>query len=103
MKRYGGLWNNNDNNLRCANRNRNNPDNRNNNNGFRLALHFQVSWSFEPGITRFTDRASVVLKVLAAFLRRKTPSSGCPAESTSQGRMGLVGLSPKAPSGPSDA
>ncbi len=34
----GGSWNNdNTNNLRCANRNRNNPDNRNNNNGFRVA------------------------------------------------------------------
>ena len=31
----GGSWNNKPNNLRCANRNRNNPDNRNNNNGFR--------------------------------------------------------------------
>jgi formylglycine-generating enzyme required for sulfatase activity len=32
----GGSWNNdNPNNLRAANRNRNNPDNRNNNNGFR--------------------------------------------------------------------
>ncbi len=32
----GGSWNNNPQNLRSANRNRNNPDNRNNNNGFRL-------------------------------------------------------------------
>jgi len=32
----GGSWNNNANNLRSANRNRNTPDNRNNNNGFRL-------------------------------------------------------------------
>ena len=32
----GGSWNKNPNNLRSANRNRNNPDNRNNNNGFRL-------------------------------------------------------------------
>ena len=32
----GGSWNNNANNCRAANRNRNNPDNRNNNNGFRV-------------------------------------------------------------------
>jgi hypothetical protein len=33
----GGSWNNNPQNLRSANRNRNNPTNRNNNRGFRLA------------------------------------------------------------------
>jgi hypothetical protein len=33
----GGSWNNNPRNLRSANRNRNQPDNRNNNNGFRVA------------------------------------------------------------------
>jgi retron-type reverse transcriptase len=33
----GGSWNNNPQNLRSANRNRNQPDNRNNNDGFRLA------------------------------------------------------------------
>lgn len=32
----GGSWNNNARNCRSANRNRNTPDNRNNNNGFRL-------------------------------------------------------------------
>jgi hypothetical protein len=32
----GGSFNNNQDNLRCAFRNRNNPDNRNNNRGFRL-------------------------------------------------------------------
>ena len=34
----GGSWNNNPENCRVANRNRNNPDNRNNNNGFRLVF-----------------------------------------------------------------
>lgn len=34
----GGSWNNNRNNARCANRNRNNPDNFNNNQGFRVVL-----------------------------------------------------------------
>ena len=33
----GGAWNNNEDNLRTANRNRNEPENRNNNIGFRLA------------------------------------------------------------------
>ncbi|MEO0786929.1 MAG: SUMF1/EgtB/PvdO family nonheme iron enzyme, partial [Pseudomonadota bacterium] len=33
----GGSWNNNPQNLRSANRNRNNPTNRNNNIGFRVA------------------------------------------------------------------
>ncbi len=35
----GGSWNNNNQaNLRCASRNRNNPNNRNNNNGFRVVV-----------------------------------------------------------------
>jgi len=32
----GGSWNNNQRNARCADRNRNNPNNRNRNNGFRV-------------------------------------------------------------------
>ncbi|MBN1481414.1 hypothetical protein EH223_03515 [candidate division KSB1 bacterium] len=40
----GGSWNNNNpDNFRCANRNRNNPNNRNNNLGFRLARSAQSS------------------------------------------------------------
>lgn len=35
---HGGAWNNNADNLRCAIRNRNPPDNRNNNIGFRLVF-----------------------------------------------------------------
>ncbi|MBX3050356.1 MAG: SUMF1/EgtB/PvdO family nonheme iron enzyme [Caldilineaceae bacterium] len=35
----GGSWNNNATNVRTANRNRNEPDNRNNNVGFRLVAH----------------------------------------------------------------
>jgi len=35
----GGAWNNNDNNVRCAIRNNNQPDNRNNNVGFRVVSH----------------------------------------------------------------
>jgi hypothetical protein len=34
----GGSWNNNRRNVRCAYRNRNNPNNRNNNVGFRVVL-----------------------------------------------------------------
>ncbi|MBE7474125.1 MAG: hypothetical protein DPW09_27635 [Anaerolineae bacterium] len=34
----GGAFNNEANNVRCAARNRNNPNNRNNNNGFRVVL-----------------------------------------------------------------
>ncbi|MBU2567511.1 MAG: hypothetical protein KJ967_01890 [Elusimicrobia bacterium] len=34
----GGSWNNNANNCRSTNRNRNTPDNRNNNRGFRCAV-----------------------------------------------------------------
>ncbi|MFP4423464.1 MAG: SUMF1/EgtB/PvdO family nonheme iron enzyme [Desulfococcaceae bacterium] len=34
----GGAFNNIDDNVRCANRNRNNPDNRNRNNGFRFCV-----------------------------------------------------------------
>ncbi|HDQ45369.1 MAG TPA: hypothetical protein ENN17_07740 [bacterium] len=41
LKQYrvlrGGSWNNNPENVRAANRNRNTPDNRNNNRGFRFA------------------------------------------------------------------
>ncbi|MFH1709420.1 MAG: SUMF1/EgtB/PvdO family nonheme iron enzyme, partial [Planctomycetota bacterium] len=38
----GGSWNNNDDNLRCANRNNNKPADTNNNNGFRLASTFDA-------------------------------------------------------------
>ncbi len=47
----GGSWNNNGRNARSANRNRNEPDNRNNNIGFRLALaHTGVDKLFDPTI-----------------------------------------------------
>lgn len=38
----GGSWNNDDNNLRAANRNRNNPDNRNDNQGLRVVVAPQL-------------------------------------------------------------
>ncbi|HOT96341.1 MAG TPA: SUMF1/EgtB/PvdO family nonheme iron enzyme [bacterium] len=45
----GGSWNNNQNNVRCANRNRNNPGNRNDNIGFRVVLSPRFSFA---GIVR---------------------------------------------------
>lgn len=48
----GGSWNNNPQNLRSANRNRNNPTNRNNNLGFRVASTLQT-WA---RAAVFTDR-----------------------------------------------
>jgi hypothetical protein len=64
----GGSWNNKQDNLRSANRNRNKPDNRNNNIGFRLAhyprqcselfvLRIKQAWRREsmspfPGLAR---------------------------------------------------
>jgi hypothetical protein len=47
----GGSFNNNQNNARCAYRNRNNPNNRNNNNGFRVVLA-TLSASLARNITR---------------------------------------------------
>jgi len=43
----GGAFNNNENNVRCAVRNRNNPNNRNRNNGFRVV----ASTIFVAGMT----------------------------------------------------
>ncbi len=92
----GGSWNNNANNCRVANRN-NNPDNRNNNNGFRIVLHFQLTLTIKPGIARFTDYASVVLKALVPFLSDWFIK--LMTEFTLYGRVGLVGLTPNVPSG----
>jgi hypothetical protein len=70
----GGSWNNDPRNCRSTYRNRNHPDERNDNIGFRL-----VSVSFGlalppirscsvPGISAFTDAESVVTEVLALLL-----------------------------------
>ncbi|MFN0175796.1 MAG: SUMF1/EgtB/PvdO family nonheme iron enzyme [Saprospiraceae bacterium] len=40
----GGSWNNNPENCRVANRNRNNPNNRNNNVGFRVVRDFRGAY-----------------------------------------------------------
>ena len=54
----GGSWNNNSNNVRSANRNRNNPHNRNNNIGFRVvfAHGIPVRWILEPPDTQLLRR-----------------------------------------------
>jgi hypothetical protein len=64
----GGSWNNQPENLRSANRNRNNPTNRNNNNGFRLAstltgrvlkfTDFKSEHELRPGPVMTIKRAS---------------------------------------------
>ena len=45
----GGSWNNNADNARGSQRNRNNPDNRNNNTGFRLVSSAHIPASANPG------------------------------------------------------
>jgi len=52
----GGAWNNNPNNLRAANRNRNNPINRNNNVGFRCLQDAATGVACQDaGVRSFTD------------------------------------------------
>ena len=75
----GGSWNNNPRNARASNRNRNDPDNRNNNIGFRCAqrlpiwkLTFQEE-SFRPGCRVVYGHADRVRKshlAIPARLRR---------------------------------
>ncbi|MFZ5517078.1 MAG: hypothetical protein ACOY90_10595 [Candidatus Zhuqueibacterota bacterium] len=65
----GGSWNNNDRNVRCSNRNRNNPDNRNNNNGFRVA----VSLASIISLPRYVISTEITLAPeysIGLFLRR---------------------------------
>ncbi|MBF0546630.1 MAG: SUMF1/EgtB/PvdO family nonheme iron enzyme [Candidatus Riflebacteria bacterium] len=54
----GGSWNNNDNNYRSANRNRNNPDNRRNNMGFRLVSAFQGKDEMSHPLNQFVITAA---------------------------------------------
>jgi hypothetical protein len=61
----GGNWNNNWNNLRVANRNNNNPDNRNNNIGFRCGLS---PARFLKGQVRRLERAALSLRVKVSDL-----------------------------------
>jgi hypothetical protein len=56
----GGSWNNKPENLRAANRNRNDADNRNNNIGFRLAQSARAALRPEPGAGLSKDRPGVV-------------------------------------------
>jgi len=56
----GGTWNNKPENLRSANRNRNNADNRNYDIGFRLAQSARAALRPESGAGLSTDRPGVV-------------------------------------------
>jgi hypothetical protein len=52
----GGSWNNKSENLRAANRNRNEPDNRNNNIGFRVARVLSPASTLDkPGTTGWPE------------------------------------------------
>ncbi|MBN1340610.1 MAG: SUMF1/EgtB/PvdO family nonheme iron enzyme [Bacteroidales bacterium] len=63
----GGSWINNDRNLRCAYRNRNNPDNRNNNLGFRVVLStFFNCWKCPASLVRMPGRSEKWRSLLPA-------------------------------------
>ena len=67
----GGAWNNNQRNARCAYRNRNNPDNRNNNLGFRVVVsHGGLG---RPEMSRVHGRATEAAK---GELARPVPGWG---------------------------
>jgi hypothetical protein len=55
----GGAFNNNQDNARCAYRNRNNPNNRNNNIGFRVVVSTLFQWlpELRCGISSFSVEA----------------------------------------------
>ena len=77
----GGSWNNNQNNARCANRNRNTPDNRNNNIGFRVAAsHGIPPW---PEMSRVYGRVAEAIK---GELARPVPGWGQPQANMEQPR-----------------
>ncbi|MBI5750277.1 MAG: hypothetical protein HZA00_14255 [Nitrospinae bacterium] len=61
----GGSWNNNAKNTRAANRNRNNPDNRNNNNGFRVASTLKC---LIARASKFKDFEGVQVRVQTCLL-----------------------------------
>ena len=83
----GGDWKNNPNNLRSAKRNRNTPDNRNNNNGFRIARTAQGQsvppfdrWHGVPGVC-----PGALSEVCAAHpLWLISIGSGCPVLAQTQ-------------------
>jgi len=69
----GGSWNNNQNNARCAARNRNNPNNSNNNIGFRLVSH-------DPHVPPAMLRVGLSVKTANAWPRLFERRRGlCPA------------------------
>jgi hypothetical protein len=67
----GGSWNNTSDNARCAYRNRNQPDNRNNNLGFRVVLR-----------SAHVLPALLLVPLLGETMRRYTRAGGVPAMRT---------------------
>ncbi|MCL4862592.1 MAG: hypothetical protein KJZ93_24485 [Caldilineaceae bacterium] len=68
----GGSWNNNDNNVRCAVRNRNNSNNRNDNIGFRVMSH-----GFTPALMAAPSRVGAFTSIPARLrLRRRGAEAG---------------------------
>lgn len=72
----GGAFNNNRNNVRCAVRNRNNPNNDWNNNGFRVVSHgFPAVWIPEPNRARILRRLRLAQRGETAGAVGSWPSS----------------------------
>ncbi|MCY4150325.1 MAG: hypothetical protein OXD44_11075 [Gammaproteobacteria bacterium] len=78
----GGSWNNNPRNLRSANRNRNRPDNRNNNNGFRVARTLKCPNRRSQGVVeRVCERPGTVMMTRLPHLSCLVAMRGRDAES----------------------
>ncbi len=78
----GGTWNNNPQNLRSANRNRNNPTNRNNNNGFRVASTLSArtaAFTDAAGEQESASRVGHDEKAWPVRVRRQARLPSCPA------------------------
>ncbi|NJN98787.1 MAG: SUMF1/EgtB/PvdO family nonheme iron enzyme [Anaerolineales bacterium] len=86
----GGSFNNNENNARCASRNRNNPDNRNNNIGFRVVLShiFRLragnTAGWPPLRGRWVRRRGILLKMARPVC---LPRETVPPEEAPSGRL----------------
>ena len=69
----GGAWNNTTNNLRCANRNNNTPDNENNNIGFRV-VRAPVCQNLGMGIPRARAGESRSVPAIRATVFKDNPA-----------------------------
>jgi hypothetical protein len=70
----GGSWNNNASNCRSANRNRNTPDNRNNNLGFRVAVAHPPAMEIpvnDPVIFRFSISLVIQSRVIESLVTKE--------------------------------